>query len=546
VLDYLRLPHEPGCYLYKDKRGNIIYIGKAKDLKKRVTSYFKRFDLDPKTTALVRNIDSVDFIITKNEKEALILENNLIKKNQPKYNIDLRDSKRFAYILLTKEDYPRLVIARKKLDEGRYFGPFVSAEKRDSILYFANNVFRLRTCRKLPKRKCVRFDIGRCLGPCIKETRIEYSSAVEDALKLLSGKDSPLLSDLQKRMADASKKQDYEAARGYRDQITALAALQEKQNMETARRYDQDVINYIVTDSIVHLAVFNIYSGILASKADYEFDYKEDFQEEFLLQYYSDNQIPKEIILPAQISQALKSHLSDLRGTRVVVTVPERGEKKELLDLVKRNVEKDFLDDELNIRDLKDKLNLENIPKIIECFDISHLSGTDTVGSMIRFSNGKPDKNNYRRFRIRSVDGVDDPKAIAEVVKRRYTRLIEENKALPDLIVIDGGITQLNAAFQQLRDLKIKIPIIGLAKKEEEIYIPGLTDTLKLDKKSRALHLLQKIRDEAHRFAVKYHKVLRKKRVLGDTKAIREKISPKLKNKSAKDLIREVREEDDS
>ena len=514
-IDLEKIPHEPGCYLYKDASGRMIYVGKAKDLRKRVSSYFQKNDLDPKTECLVAIIASVDYIITANEKEALILENNLIKRHLPKYNIDLRDSKRYAYIMLTKEDFPRIVIARRKDDEGTYFGPFTSAEKRDAILRLANNLFQMRTCRKIPKKPCLRAHMDYCSAPCAGMiTKEEYKQQVEDVKKMLSGRDEELLAELRARMSTAAKNKAYEQAKAFRDQIAGIEFLKEKQNMETDRKYDQDIINYLVDGDVVHLAVFNAERGILTNKDEFEFDYSREFLEEFILQYYDMGVIPREIIVPEEVGEALATYLSEKRGAPVKIIVPQKGEKKDLLDLVKKNVEKLYKEDELNLADLRDKLGLEKIPHIIECFDISHIQGADSVGSMIRFLDGKPDKSNYRRFKIKTIEGIDDPAMIAEVVRRRYLRLLEEKKELPDLIVIDGGRTQLSAAYKELRNLGLKTPVIGLAKRLEEIYFPGLAEPQCIDHKTSALKLLQRVRDEAHRFAVKYHRVLRKKRVI--------------------------------
>ena len=516
MIDLEKIPHEPGCYLYKDGEGRIIYVGKAKDLRKRVSSYFSKSDLDAKTASMVSRIAGVDYIITGSELEALILENNLIKKNLPKYNINLRDSKRYAYIMLTKEEFPRLVIARRKTEDGTFFGPFTSAEKRDAILALASRLMKMRKCRKLPKRACLREHMGTCSAPCVKKvSKEEYASRVEDARKLLTGKNRELLEDLRARMYHAASDRDYEKAREVRDQIAGIELLSEKQSMETQRRYDQDIVNYAVLDRVVHLAVFNAERGILASRDEYEFDYRPGFLEEFLVQHYDSGDVPKEVIVPEETSEALASYLSERRGSAVSVVVPQRGEKKDLLDLVKKNVERLYMDDELNMADLKEKLSIDRMPRAIECFDISHIQGADSVGSMVRFLDGKPDKSNYRRFRIRTVEGIDDPAMIAEVVRRRYSRLIAEKKDMPDLIVIDGGRTQLSAAHEELMNLGLRIPAIGLAKRLEEVYFPGLAEPQAFGRKTRAVKLLQNVRDEAHRFAVKYHTALRRKRTLG-------------------------------
>ncbi len=519
VVDYLKLPHQPGCYLFKDAAGKVIYVGKAKDLRKRVSSYFKEDIIDPKTAAMVSHVAEVDYFVAGNEKEALILENNLIKKYLPKYNIRLRDSKRYAYVMLSEEKFPRLAMARRREEKGEYFGPFPSAEKRDSLLRFASNVFRLRTCRRLPKKQCLRHHMGRCTAPCVGGVSEEaYLRQVEDARRMLSGKDTQLLEDLRKRMSSASQRKDFEAAAVFRDQIAAIESLLEKQRMESNRGYDYDVVNFILFDETVYLAVFHAKSGVLLGKDEYAFPEKEDFFEEFLLQYYSETDVPKEVILPEKVSEALAEVLSEKRGKQVVFSVPARGEKKSLLDLVAKNLEASFLEADLMAADLQEKLGLEKKPKTIECFDVSHTGGSDSVGSMVRFVDGKPDKGGYRRFKIRSVEGVDDPAMMAELVRRRYGRLKEEKKDLPDLVVVDGGAAQVAAAFKELRKLGLRIPLAGLAKRNEEVYFPGFAEPVGFDRRSRAVKLLQQVRDEAHRFAVSYHKVLRKKRVLGNRK----------------------------
>jgi excinuclease ABC subunit C len=303
-------------------------------------------------------------------------------------------------------------------------------------------------------------------------------------------------------------------ARKIRDQLQSLEALNERQLVEKNKEYDQDAINYIIVEGGVKLAVFNISHGVLLGKNEYEFAYKEGFLEEFISQYYSEEKIPKEILLPEEVTSSMQDYLSDIKGSRVRILVPQRGESLLLLNLVKKNLEKTFMEKDLILSDLKDAIGLETLPVVIECFDISHLSGTDTVGSMVRFKDAIPDKSNYRRFRIRTVEGIDDFASIAEIVRRRYSRLKDEGSMLPDLVVIDGGPGQLSAASKTLVDLGLKIPIISLAKRLEEIYFPASGLPITLDRKSRALQLLQRIRDESHRFAVSYHKVLRKKRTL--------------------------------
>ncbi|MBN2458237.1 excinuclease ABC subunit C [Candidatus Woesearchaeota archaeon] len=509
-----KLPDKPGCYIFKDSREKIIYIGKAKSLKKRVASYFTNSRQDPKTEALVKSIAHVGFIVTDNEVEAFLLENNLIKKNQPKYNIDLKDSKRYAFIQETDEDFPRLVVARNRPGQGRYYGPFVSGAERNSILQFAIRTFRLRTCKRMPKRPCLRHSIKLCDAPCAgKISKGSYMERIRSAGKLLSGKTDSLIAELEYGMRDASANQDYEKALTARDQLNALAYLSEKQKMERQKTYDEDVINFIAHEGRVYLILFNVHKGTLVNKQDFVFGYTDSFIEEFIVQYYSENKVPRELILPQPVEGAVVGFLDKKRGRKVSITVPKIGEKRQLLRLVKKNIELTFFGDETKLSALMSRLKLEMSPSVIECFDISHLSGTSTVGSMVQFRNAKPDKPNYRRFRIRTAGPADDFAAIAEVVRRRYKRLRDEGAEMPDLVVIDGGRGQLNSATCELEKLGLRLPVISIAKKLEEIYLPGLRFPLRLMQKDKALMFIQEMRDEAHRFAISYNRLLRKKEI---------------------------------
>ena len=515
MLDINKLPNEPGCYLFKDIKENVIYIGKAKNLKKRVRSYFQKDDLDIKTQSMISHLDSIDFVATDSEVEALILEDNLIKKYQPKYNIRLKDAKSHSYILLTNEDYPRLIIARRKIGNGRFFGPFVSASERDYILQFLKTTFLLRTCKKMPKRVCLRYHINLCEGACIGEvTKQEYLDKIEKIKLILSGKTDRLLKNLELEMKEKSDEYKFEKALKIRNQINAITHLKERQKMQREIRYNEDIINYQIKEDKVYLMVFNIYRGTLNNKNEFVFDYNNDFLEEFIVQYYSDVAVPKVLIVPTKVSESIALFLKKIRGSKVTITKPIRGEKKQLLDLVEKNIEIAFFADIDKVKTLRKKLKLNEAPDVIECFDISHLSGTSTVGSMVQFRFGKPDKNNYRRFKIRSVEGIDDTAAIAEVVKRRYLRLKKEGSGFPNLIIIDGGRGQLNFAYQELKKLDLKIPIISIAKQFEEIYLPGILKPLRLSKKDKALQFIQEIRDEAHRFAINYNRLLRKKEMI--------------------------------
>jgi len=514
MIETQTLPTEPGCYLFFDSTGTIIYVGKAKNLRRRVSSYFSRNDLDPKTKRLVAAIAGIDFIVTDTEVEAFILENTLIKKHQPKYNIDLKDSKSYAYIHVTDEPYPRVHVARGTDGNGRYYGPFVSARERDDLLRLLKSLFGLRSCRRLPRRPCLRAHIGSCSAHCTgRISEEDYRERVRRAEAVLKGDITGLIRTLREEMAAHAERQEYERAMELRDQIAALESLRERQHVDRQRTYNEDIVNYIVSEGTVYLMLFNVDRGTLSGKREYTFDETEGFLEEFLARYYADHEPPEEVILPVPVDDAVASYLSHLRGGKVRVIVPQRGEKKNLLDLVRKNVEIAFFGDRIKLDELKRRLHLPELPVAIECFDISHLSGTAMVGSMVRFLWGKPDKKNYRRFRIRTIEGIDDFAAIAEVVRRRYTRLRKEGGELPDLILIDGGKGQLAAATAVLKDLGIKVPIAAIAKREEEIFVPGFSHPLPLERHERASLFLQEIRDEAHRFAITYHRNLRKKTI---------------------------------
>jgi excinuclease ABC subunit C len=512
MIDLGTLPRLPGCYLYKDADGKVLYVGKAKDLKKRVGNYFQKRDHDPKTKSLIQAASGLDFIVTNTEVEALLLENTLIKKHWPRYNIKLKDSSRYACIHLTDEHLPRIRISRSKQGRGTFFGPFTSARERDYVFSVVRKAFQLRTCRRLPKRACLRYHLGACSGPCIgKITDAEYQEKVKRADAALKGNIAELIASLENEMANSAARQEYERARDLRNEIAALERLQERQSIERKRKFDQDIISWLVEDGNVYLMLFKVYKGTLEGKEDFVFAYDENFLEEFLVQYYSENVPPEELIVAQPLDEPLVEFLSHLKGKKVKVTVPKQGEKKDLLDLAKKNVEIGFFGERKKVQALQDALKIPKFPNVIECFDISHLAGTSMVGSMVQFRGGRPDKSNYRRFKIKAVKGIDDLASIAEIVRRRYSRLKDEGKELPDLIIIDGGAGQLSAAFQELRNLRIKVPIISIAKREEEIYIPDLDGPLSIKRDEAASLFVQEIRDEAHRFAISYNRLLRQK-----------------------------------
>lgn len=509
------LPHLPGCYIFKDGEGGTLYVGKARDLKKRVKSYAQRQDQDPKTSALLSLASDLDFIVTSSEVEALLLENTLIKKYSPPYNIKLKDSSRYASIHLTDEKFPRICISRKASGRGSFFGPFTSARGRDYVFAVVSRTFGLRTCRRLPRRACLRHHLGICSGPCVgKITEEEYRKRVYKAESVLKGKIGEIITALNEMMLDSAARQQFENSLELRDQIAALQRLQEQQNMERQRKYDQDVISYLEEGGNVYLMIFKVYKGTLEGKEDFVFARNEGFLEEFLVQYYSENEPPEELIVPEALDQALIEFLAHVKGKKVRATVPKQGQKKDLLELARQNVEIGFFGDKKKLDALQNALALPRPPGVIECFDISHLSGTSVVGSMVQFRGGRPDKHNYRRFRIRSVEGSNDLASLAEVVRRRYSRLKEERQELPDLIIVDGGAEQLASAKRELSKLGVRTPAISIAKGEEEIYLPGARQPLALARDEKASLFIQEIRDEAHRFALAYHRLLRKKAVM--------------------------------
>ena len=516
TVDLNEIPHSPGCYLYHDTEGTIIYVGKAKDLKRRVSSYFQKKDHDPKTKKLVENIDYVEFILTETDEEAYLLEITLIKKHQPKYNIDLRDAKSYAFIILTKEKFPRIGIARNKKMQAEYFGPFVSGKERDFCLSVVKKAFMLRSCKNMPKnhRPCLRYHIKNCSGPCTGKVSFEaYAKQCSYAHDALKGNTKELVEKLTSEMNEYSKSMEFEAALQCRDQIAAVENLSRRQYVQRKTDHDEDVAAYRIHENTVYMMVFHVYKGTLSGRDEFIFEESDGFFEEFLTAYYTENHIPHEIIVEHELTESPEEFLSGRAGHKVVITVPKQGAKKKLVELAGKNIETIHFGDELKVSELKNALHLKTSPEVIECFDISHLSGTDTVASMVQFRGGRPDKKNYRRFKIKSVEGIDDFASMEEVVRRRYTRLLSEEKELPDLILIDGGKGQLHSAKKVLDELGIDKPVISLAEREEEVFITGVPFPLPFDKKTKANMYLQEIRDEAHRFAITYNRALRSKHI---------------------------------
>jgi len=512
MIDYSVFPEAPGCYIYRDAAGAVIYVGKAKNLKKRVSSYFQKQDHDPKTLRLIAAIAAADYIVTASEAEALILENALIKRHQPKYNIDLKDSKSYAYIHLSAGPYPRIGIARKAGGGGEFFGPFVSAKERDYVLSVVKKSFGLRSCRRIPKRPCLRSHLGTCSAPCAGAiSEAAYAERVRRARAVLKGQAKELAAALREEMDEHARNLRFEQALELRDEIAAIEHLPDRQQIVRRPEHNEDIITYMAKDGNVYLMIFSVVKGTLAEKQEFVFEVSDGFFEEFLVQYYGEHEPPKEVVLPEEVGEAVAEYLAERRGSRVAVTVPQRGDKKKLLDLAAKNIELTFFGDRMKIEALQRALHLPEPPDVIECFDISHLSGTAMVGSMVMFRGGKPDRRNYRRFRIRSVEGVDDFAAIAEVVGRRYKRLKEEGGPYPDLVIVDGGKGQLSAALDVLKEIDVRIPVISIAKREEEIYVPGFPHPIPVGRDEKASLFVQEIRNEAHRFAITYNRLLRGK-----------------------------------
>ncbi len=490
------LPESPGCYLFKDENKKVLYVGKAKNLKKRVKSYFQKTDHPLKTKLLVERIKNIDYIVTKTESEAFFLENNLIKLHYPKFNIDLKDSRRYAYLLLTDEDYPVLEVARIRDKKGEYFGPFTSGRTRKIVMDTITRNFKILS--KTPSKKLTKII-----------NKEEYKKRVEKARKILRGQSDKLVEELTSEMQENSKANNFEYSLTLRNQIEALKSMKERQVMEIARVIDANIINYQIVGEEVYLLLFNIRKGVVEDKQEFVFDYYEDFLENFLAQFYQKEIVPKNIILPIKVGDYIEKFLSEKKGEKVSIIVPKNGEKKELLEFVLKNINATFFAGKERMEELKKAINLPKLPKIIECFDISHLSGTNTVASMVTFENGFSKKSLYRKFKIKTITNSDDLTAMKEAITRRYGGTLSKTMNFPDLIVIDGGRTQLSVAIDVLKELKLKIPIISLAKKFEEIHVPYSKVPFRLDKKNKGLGMLMNIRDEAHRFANVYRKTLK-------------------------------------
>lgn len=550
------LPTKPGVYLYKNAAGKVIYVGKAVNLRARVRSYFHQsVQHTAKTWRLVQEIADIEFIVAGSELEALLLENTLIKKHQPRYNVRLKDDKRYPYVKVHWQDpFPRVTTTRRLLDDGaRYFGPYTAASAAYQTLDLVRKIFPYLTCTRTitgqDERACLYYHIGRCAAPCIGVVnQDEYRAIIQGLCDFLSGHTEPVVADLQRQMQEAAEALDFEKAALVRDQLWAIERVVEKQKVMSPDMTDQDVIAFARENSDTCVQVFFIRDGRLIGREYFLLDgtAEEDDQAivtSFIKQFYDQvSNVPPEILLPHEVDEVMiiRDWLRSKRGANVMIKVPRRGQKRDLVQMAAENAAETLVHlraqwqaDESKqseaLSDLQQYLNLSEPPLRIECYDVSTLQGTNTVASMVVFVKGVPRKSDYRRFKIQGVKGQDDFASMQEVLRRRFKRMqdvgyqLRESPGtkdeynawglLPDLVVVDGGKGQLSAALEILEefDLRDAIPITGLAKREEELFLPGQSEPAILPRNSQGLFLMQRIRDEAHRFAVGYHRNLRSK-----------------------------------
>jgi excinuclease ABC subunit C len=557
------LPTSPGVYLYKNAEDEVIYVGKAKNLRSRVRSYLlEASQANAKTGSLMREAIDVDYILVDNEHEALALENNLIKQRKPRFNILLRDDKTYPYVKLTLGDrYPKVFVTRRlRKDGGAYYGPYFPGNLAYRIAEVIHRSFLIPSCKidlsRYHPRPCLQYYIKRCLGPCVEglTTPEAYREAVRDAQMFLEGRVADLDKSLRQRMDEAATGEQFELAAKYRDLLITINQLQEKQRIASAENDDADVFGYHYESGMLAVNLFHVRGGKIVDRRDL---FWEDLQElalvaedeppeqdvpagaspataqfeagaffsALLKQLYIDQQyVPRLIYLPVDFSDraVLTALLAERSGHRVEIAVPVRGDKRSLVDLVGQNARQSF-DQRFRVmqpsqraiqESLQDTLMLPELPRRIECFDISHIQGAETVASMVVWEDGAMKKSDYRKFQIKTVDGVDDFASMREVVLRRYRRIAEERRAMPGLILIDGGLGQLHAAAQGLEELGLTTqPLASIAKREELIYLYGQEDEpIVLERRSPVLHLVQRVRDESHRFAIAYHRKRREMR----------------------------------
>ncbi len=538
------LPHKPGVYLFKDSGGKIIYVGKARSLRHRVKAYFQEgYPSDPKTLVLISKIKDLEVLVTDSEMEALILEANLIKEHKPRYNVNLKDDKRYPYLKVTMDEpYPRvLVVRRVKKDKAKYFGPYTNVSGMRQTLRLIRRIFPIRSCNlTIPSpsgkkyKVCLEYYIKRCLGPCEnKGSYEEYRKLIDNVCLFLAGKNNYLIEELEQQMNRYAEQENFEAAARLRDQLRAMESVVEKQKVVDTEKIDQDIISLARARNDICIVVLQIREGILIGRQDFYLTGKADTPESeilssFMKQYYLHSPVvPEEIFLPTEIEDhsIILLWLEEKRQGKVQLIFPQRGKKAQLLEMAIKNAQ--LLLNELLIQKsqketqipktiqlLQRELYLSKPPRKMAAFDISNLGATDAVGSLVYFEDGRPQKNEYRKFKIRSVTGQNDFAMMKEIVMRYFSHLIQAKKSYPDLVLIDGGKGQLSAALEALDSLNVKNQdVIGLAKRLDEVFLKGKSDSVMIPKTSMSLRLLQRIRDEAHRFALSYHRALRGKKV---------------------------------
>jgi len=542
----LNLPQLPGVYQYYDKHGKVIYVGKAKNLKSRVKSYFREKVDSPKTAVLVSKINDIQMIVTDTEIEALVLENTLIKKYKPRYNVILKDDKTFPYIRITNEPYPQIFSTRDIVKDGsKYFGPYTNVKSMHNSLRMINKIFQIRSCKYLINSKsieekkikvCLDYHIKKCGGPCeglVSES--EYKEMVTQVIKLLHGKTEDLISELEIEMINYSKEFQFEKAAELRDKINQLQIYSSRQKVVSNDFTDRDIIGAAIEGKDVAATILIIRNGKLVGKKQFKLvnegkDELPVIYSAIIKHYYSEFvEIPKELVMEINPddSDSLITWLNTKSDKKVKFVIPQRKSNlKSLVRMNKQNAKFQLKEIQLQrmkregnlpyvLSSLKRDLYLKNLPRKIECFDISHIQGSDTVASMVVFVDGKPKRSLYRKFIIKTVNGVDDFASMREVITRRYSRVKKENEKLADLIMVDGGKGQLSSAIFSLEDLGFKeFEIIGLAKRLEEVFLPKHSDSQTIPKTSSSLKLLQHIRDEAHRFAITFHRQRRSKRTI--------------------------------
>ncbi|EGQ3532469.1 excinuclease ABC subunit UvrC [Staphylococcus pseudintermedius] len=541
------LPMEPGCYLMKDRQNQVIYVGKAKKLRNRVRSYFTGAH-DTKTTRLVREIVDFEYIVTSSETESLLLELNLIKKYQPRYNILLKDDKSYPFIKITKERHPKLIVTRTvRKGSGKYFGPYPNAYSAHETKKLLDRIYPFRKCDKMPDRLCLYYHIGQCLGPCVYPVQQEeYGRMTKEITDFLNGEDKTILKNLEEKMIKTSENLEFEQAKEYRDLIQHVNNLTKKQKIMSVDQTVRDVFGYHVDKGWMCIQVFFIRQGNLIEREATMFPLQQTPEEEFYTfigQFYQLNQhfLPKEVHIPKQLDVEMVHTVVDTN-----IVTPQRGQKKQLVDMANKNarisLENKF---ELIARDesrtvkaieqLADAMGIQ-IPIRIEAFDNSNIQGVDPVSAMVSFVDGKPDKKGYRKYKIKSVEGPDDYKSMQEAVRRRYTRVLNEGLPLPDLIIVDGGKGHMSSVADVLEnELGLDIPIAGLAKNDKhqtsELLYGETAQVVPLKKNSQAFYLLQRIQDEVHRFAITFHRQTRQKTGLRSILDQVEGIGPKRKTK---------------